>query len=78
MGVVLAGAFEALGRGGPSLAVSLLRQLLIIPPLALLLSRFWGLTGIWITFPAAELFAAAAAVLLYRRLFRQLSAKISS
>ena len=78
VGVVLAGAFEALGRGGPSLAVSLLRQLLIIPPLALLLSRFWGLTGIWITFPAAELFAAAAAVLLYRRLFRQLSAKISS
>lgn len=78
VGVVLAGAFEALGRGGPSLAVSLLRQLLIIPPLALLLSRFWGLTGIWITFPAAELFAAAAAVLLYRRIFRQLSAKISS
>ena len=78
VGVVLAGAFEALGRGGPSLAVSLLRQLLLIPPLALLLSRFWGLTGIWITFPAAELFAAAAAVLLYRRLFRQLSAKISS
>ncbi len=78
VGVVLAGAFEALGRGGSSLAVSLLRQLLLIPPLALLLSRFWGLTGIWITFPAAELFAAAAAVLLYRRLFRQLSAKISS
>lgn len=78
VGVVLAGAFEALGRGGSSLAVSLLRQFLIIPPLALLLSRFLGLTGIWITFPAAELFAAAAAVLLYRRLFRQLSAKISS
>lgn len=78
VGVVLAGAFEALGRGGPSLAVSLLRQLLIIPPLALLLSRFWGLTGIWITFPAAELFAAAAAVLLYRRLCRKLSAEISS
>lgn len=78
VGVVLAGAFEALGRGGPSLAVSLLRQLLLIPPLALLLSRFWGLTGIWITFPAAELFAAAAAVLLYRRLCRKLSAKISS
>lgn len=78
VGVVLAGAFEALGRGGPSLAVSLLRQLLLIPPLALLLSRFWGLTGIWITFPAAELFAAAAAALLYRRLFRQLSAEISS
>ena len=78
VGVVLAGAFEALGRGGPSLAVSLLRQLLIIPPLALLLSRFLGLTGIWITFPAAELFAAAAAVLLYRRLCRKLSAKISS
>lgn len=78
VGVVLAGAFEALGRGGSSLAVSLLRQLLLIPPLALLLSRFLGLTGIWITFPAAELFAAAAAVLLYRRLCRKLSAEISS
>jgi len=78
VGVVLSGTFEALGRGGPSLAVSLLRQFLIIPPLALLLSRFWGLTGIWITFPIAEILAAAAAIFLYHRLTRQLSEEISS
>ena len=52
--VVIAGTFEALGRGGSSLAISLLRQLVIVIPLGFLLSRFWGAAGIWIAFPIAE------------------------
>ena len=72
LGTVLAGCFEALGKGLRSLAVSCIRQLIIIPPLALVFSRFWGLNGVWATFPVAETLAALVAVLLYFRLMKQL------
>lgn len=52
--VVIAGTFEALGKGGSSLTITLLRQLVIVIPLGWLLSRFWGAAGIWISFPIAE------------------------
>lgn len=64
VGLILSGAFEALGKGGRSLAVSLLRQLFIIPPLSLLLSKGMGLNGVWLSFPIAELIAAVVAVIL--------------
>lgn len=68
VGIVLSCAFEALGKGGRSLIVSLLRQLLIIPPLALVLSKVMGLNGVWLAFPIAEVIAAIAAVFLMARL----------
>lgn len=60
-GIVVPGVFEAIGRGKESLIISLLRQLIIIVPLGWILSRFFGPTGIWIAFPAAEAAAAVAA-----------------
>ncbi len=71
-GTVLAGCFEALGKGVHSLVVSLLRQLVIIPPLATVLSRVWGLNGVWAAFPVAECLAALAAVLLYRNMMKKI------
>ncbi len=68
VGVVFSGVFEALGKGGRSLAISLIRQLLVIPPLALLLAGPLGMgaTGVWVSFPAAELLAAVVALFLYK------------
>ena len=71
-GTVLAGCFEALGKGMQSLAVSLIRQLVVIPPLALVLSRFWELNGVWASFPVAETLAALAAVAFYRGMMRRI------
>ena len=68
VGMVCAGAFEALGKGVHSLCISLLRQFIIIIPLSYLLVKPLGLTGIWITFPIAEITAAALAAVLYFRL----------
>ncbi len=67
VGVVFCGVFEALGRGRDSLAISLLRQFVIIIPLGFLLSRFWGTAGIWIAFPVAELAASVVAAVLLKR-----------
>lgn len=72
--VIIAGTFEALAQGGRSLAVSLLRQMVIIPPLAFILVTFvgMGLLGVWITFPIAETIASAVAAVLYFRVIKKL------
>ena len=70
---MLAGGFEALGKGMDSLLITLIRQLLVIPPLAVCLSRVWGLAGVWTAFPVAEGLAALVAV-LFRCTLRRLQA----
>lgn len=70
VGVVLAAVFEALGRGGHSLVISLLRQFVITLPLAYICSRRMGLMGVWITFPIAETIAAFVALVLFKKTVR--------
>ena len=72
VGCVLSGAFEALGKGIHSLIISMLRQLVIIIPLAALLSRSMGLLGVWITFPIAELLAALIGCVVYGHFMKHL------
>lgn len=72
VGFVLAGAFEALGKGVQSLTVSMIRQLIVIPPLAWALSKPFGLAGVWASFPIAELLAAVVAIVLYRHTMKHL------
>ncbi len=69
---VLSGAFEALGKGVDSLTVSLTKSLLIIPPMAFVLSRFWGVKGVWIAFPIAEVIATIMAIVLYKKLSKEI------
>lgn len=61
------GALEGLGKGVPSLVISLLRYVVIIIPAAWLLSRSFGAQGVWHAFWLAELVTAAAAQLVYKR-----------
>lgn len=72
VGCVLSGAFEALGKGVQSLVVSLLRQLLVIIPLSMVLSRVMGIYGVWITFPIAELAAAVIGCILYGNFMKRM------
>lgn len=72
IGFVLAGAFEALGKGVQSLTVSMIRQLIVIPPLAWVLSGPFDLAGVWASFPIAEALAAVVAVVLYRHTMKRL------
>lgn len=54
LNTVLAGYLSATDQAGPAMAVSLARGLVLIVGCALLLSRLWGVTGVWLAFPAAE------------------------
>lgn len=70
--VVLSGAFEALGKGMDSLIVSSIRLLLVIPPLAFILSRFMGIYGVWASFPIAEILASIVAIYLYKKISKDI------
>ena len=52
--VVGAAFFQALGKAIPALLLSLSRQVLVLIPLIIFLPRFFGLNGIWISFPVAD------------------------
>lgn len=59
LSVVASGAFEGLGMGLKSLKISLMRYVVIIIPIAFILSRVIGPTGVWHAFWMAELITAA-------------------
>ena len=68
--VVSSGGLEALGKGNESLVVSLLRYLVIIVPLAFVLSRFIGANGVWHSFWITETVTAFVAYGIYRKALR--------
>ena len=65
--VTSSGALEGLGKGVPSLLISLLRYVIIIIPAAFLLSRVLGAAGVWNAFWITEVLTAGAAFVIYRR-----------
>ena len=65
--VASSGALEGLGKGVPSLLISLCRYLVIIIPAAFLLSRLAGPVGVWNAFWVAEAATAVIAFFIYRK-----------
>lgn len=68
--VASSGALEGLGKGVPSLWISLFRYLLLMIPAAFLLSRLLGPNGVWLAFPVTELLTAAISWAIYHRSVR--------
>lgn len=70
LSTVLCAVFQALGAAMTSLAISLLRQVVLILPAAYLL----GLARpglMWLSFPLAEILACLAALVLFRKIQRK-------
>ncbi|MFU8795686.1 MAG: MATE family efflux transporter [Dehalococcoidia bacterium] len=59
--------FQGLSRGWTAIALSLVRQLGFLLPMLLILPRFMGLTGVWVSLPISDAGGALVAGLwLYR------------
>ncbi|PNS00435.1 multidrug transporter MatE [Petrotoga mexicana DSM 14811] len=56
--VVGSALFQAIGRAGPALLLSMSRQILIFIPMVFVMSHFFGLMGIWYTFPISDVLSA--------------------
>lgn len=69
--IVLSSVFQALGRGIQSMLISIFRQLLIVLPLAFLLSRTGNLNLVWWAFPVSDVLALIFAAYLLNRTYRQ-------
>jgi len=65
--VTSAGALEGLGKGTQSLIISICRYVVIIIPVAFLLSRWLGAVGVWHAFWVAETLTALIALVVYRK-----------
>lgn len=70
-GVISSSVFQALGHGFLSLAVSVLRQLVVLLPAAFILSRVGGLSVIWWSFPIAEIFSGVVCFLFIRHVYKK-------
>lgn len=66
------GFFSAQGKPKKSILISMTRQVIFLPPLLVILPKFWGLDGILWSGPAADLAMAVVALALMGKEYRQL------
>ncbi|MBQ4490286.1 MAG: MATE family efflux transporter [Pyramidobacter sp.] len=67
--------FQALGFAGPALFLSMSRQVIFFIPALVFLPRFWGVTGVFASYPVADVAACCVTLgflLVYRKRFRRL------
>lgn len=70
-GIVCGSVFQALGHGVMSMIVSIVRQLVVLLPVAWLLSFTGRLELVWLAFPIAELFAVTLSTFFLRKIIQQ-------
>ena len=71
--VVTAGALEAMGKGMESLLISCLRYIVLILPLAFILSHFIGVGGVWHAFWITEVITAALSAFIFYRQYQAIA-----
>lgn len=71
--LIFATLFQAVGKGGQSLLITLLRQLILILPVSYLTVNVlgMGLQSVWIAFIGAEAITSLACLFLYRRFYQK-------
>jgi putative MATE family efflux protein len=67
IGIIFSSTFQALGEGLYSLYISLCRQLVVLLPVAYLLSRTGNVNAVWWAFPIAETFSLTLSVVFMLR-----------
>ena len=65
--VISSGALEGLGKGMPSLVISLMRYAVITVPAAYILDLIFGAVGVWHSFWVAELITAVISYFIYKK-----------
>lgn len=69
--IVTLSTLQALGHGFKSMIVSLIRQMVVLLPVAYLLSLTGRLELIWYSFPIAEIFAVCMCIVMLIKVYRQ-------
>ena len=69
--IALGASFQALGNGIYSTIISLCRQLLVLLPVAYLLSLSGNVDYVWMSYPIAEVVSGSLTVFFFIRIYRQ-------
>jgi putative MATE family efflux protein len=59
--------FQAAGKAFPALVLTLLKQGFFLIPLVYILPKFYGVTGVWMSFPIADVLATLVTYLYMKR-----------
>lgn len=66
--IVTSTFFQSIGMAQKAIILSLTRQILFLIPFLLILPKFFGIAGIWLSMPLADFFATIlAAIMLYKQ-----------
>ena len=65
----LGSSFQATGYGVGTMIVSICRQLMVLIPVAYILSKFLGINGVWLSFIIAEIIGLVVSIAIYLRVY---------
>lgn len=71
LNIILSIFFTSTEQAVPAHIISLLRGLVLIIPIAFFLSGLWGMTGVWLAFPATELVCSLTGAVICKRFYSQ-------
>ena len=71
LNIILSIFFTSTEQAVPAHIISLLRGLVLIIPIAFFMSGLWGMTGVWLAFPATELVCALTGAAICKRFYSQ-------
>ena len=70
VGIIMTTVFQAVGKGFRSMMISFSRQIILLVPIAFIITLIFGVQYAWFAFPLAELGALTIAVLMFLNLVR--------
>ncbi|MDA3928009.1 MAG: MATE family efflux transporter [Prolixibacteraceae bacterium] len=76
--VVVGNYFQSTGKAKLAIVISLLRQVIVLTPLLIILPRFFGLDGIWLSMPVSGFISALIVTYYYRKELVKLNELIDS
>lgn len=61
---------QSVGKGMPSLIITLLRQLILLLPLAFIMGNYLGLNGVWLSFPTVDILTVVISYYIYQNFIK--------
>jgi putative MATE family efflux protein len=62
--IVIANFFQSIGMAGKAIFLSLIRQVLVLIPCLVILPELFGLTGVWVSSPVADIVACVVSTIM--------------
>ena len=74
--IVIGTVFQALGKAVFSMIVSIMRQLVVLIPVAYILAKLGGLHAVWWSFPIAEVISLLVTLFFFIKIYREIISKL--